>query len=294
MAMRQAEGRAARRRRGGDRPLTAGEKRLLCQFVACGAIFVTLVAAKLLLPAKMEALAQRLAPVFRRNIDVEAVFSAVGDALSKEGVAKSAEELYRAVFASGDARSAAEEEEESAAVSESPPAEEPTEEPVAETVETEAEADAPPPELAEAQPLPEGVSMERMALSFEYVTPVEGVVSSAFGYREHPTDGVERFHYGLDLAADTGTAVACFADGVVTATGESSSYGKYCTVRHEDGCTTLYAHCKCITAASGAHVAKGEKIAEVGQTGVATGPHLHFEVQKDGTYLNPLYYVGAA
>ena len=81
--------------------------------------------------------------------------------------------------------------------------------------------------------------------------------------------------------------------GTVTAVGESSSYGKYCIVAHEGGYSTLYAHCSRVTASSGTAVKRGQKIAEVGETGMATGPHLHFELQKDGVYLNPIYYVAA-
>ena len=100
-------------------------------------------------------------------------------------------------------------------------------------------------------------------------------------------EGEERFHYGIDLAADTGTAVSCFADGTVTAVGESSSYGKYCIVTHSGGYATLYAHCSRVTASSGAEVARGQKIAEVGETGMATGPHLHFELIADGVRRPP-------
>ena len=98
-------------------------------------------------------------------------------------------------------------------------------------------------------------------------------------------------HDGVDLAADTGTAIACFADGTVTAVGESSSYGKYCTVTHANGCTTLYAHCGRISVSSGAAVKKGEKLGEVGETGMATGPHLHFEITENGQLVNPLKYL---
>ena len=108
---------------------------------------------------------------------------------------------------------------------------------------------------------------------------------------QHPVEGEERFHYGVDLAANEGTEILCFADGTVTVVGESSSYGKYCMVEHAGGYSTLYAHCSRITVSSGAAVKEGQKIAEVGETGVATGPHLHFELQKNGTYLNPIYYV---
>ncbi|MBQ6985361.1 MAG: M23 family metallopeptidase, partial [Oscillibacter sp.] len=87
------------------------------------------------------------------------------------------------------------------------------------------------------------------------------------------------------------TEIVCFADGVVTATGESSSFGKYCTVEHGGGFTTLYAHCERVTATAGAAVRMGDKLGEVGATGQATGPHLHFALQREGIYLNPVYYL---
>lgn len=141
------------------------------------------------------------------------------------------------------------------------------------------------------QTLPEHVSLEQKVLGFDYCTPVMGTLSSDFGYREHPLEGEEKFHYGLDIAASEGTNIVCFADGTVTAVGESSSYGKYAIVAHGGDFSTLYAHCSKITVSSGAAVKEGQKIAEVGQTGEATGPHLHFEIHDGETYLDPVYYV---
>ena len=139
--------------------------------------------------------------------------------------------------------------------------------------------------------LPNNVSMEQSLLGFTYCTPVSGTITSSFGYREHPTEGAERFHYGIDLAADSGTKVSCFADGRIKAVGESSSYGKYVIVSHQGGYDTLYAHCSQIMVSAGAAVGLGETIAKVGETGMATGPHLHFELLRDNVYLNPVYYV---
>ena len=145
--------------------------------------------------------------------------------------------------------------------------------------------------LYTGQNLPENVGMQQVLLNFDYQCPVKGTLTSGFGYRQHPIDGAARFHYGADIAADTGTEIVCFADGVVTATGESSSFGKYCTVEHSGGFTTLYAHCSKVTAVSGAAVRMGDKLGEVGATGQATGPHLHFALQREGIYLNPVYYL---
>ena len=79
-------------------------------------------------------------------------------------------------------------------------------------------------------------------------------------------------------------------DGTVTAVGDSSQLGNYVTVSHAGAFTTLYAHCSRITASSGQQVALGDPIAEVGETGNATGPHLHFALQQDTVYLDPAYY----
>ena len=300
--------RTARRKR--EEPLGPRERRQLIQLVVCGGIFVLLVAAKLLLPSRMARLNDTLAQAMERNMDVQAVFSAVGRAFSGEsGVSGAVDEVYRAVFHPEEAGEALE----TAASISLPAAPDALEslraclpEDEAESVGTGAESggtESAETELMETaasgltyvlysdQNLPENVSMAQAILNFDYCPPVDGTLSSPFGYREHPVEGEGRFHYGVDLAADTGTEIRCFADGTVKAVGESSSYGRYCIVDHDGGCSTLYAHCSAVTVSSGAAVKRGEKIAEVGETGIATGPHLHFELQRDGIYLNPIYYV---
>ena len=139
--------------------------------------------------------------------------------------------------------------------------------------------------------LPEDVSLLQKSLGFAYVTPLTGSLTDGFGLRLHPVTQTEEFHYGLDIEAQTGAVIGSFAAGTVTAVGESSALGKYVTVAHENGFSTLYAHCSRITASSGQKVQPGDPIAEVGQTGLATGPHLHFELQHEMIYLNPIYYV---
>ena len=282
----------------------------LIRLVACGTIFVLLVAAKLALPARMERFNAKLAEALSRNMDVQAVFSAVGRGFAGD-TDSAAEEVYQAVFHPAEPNETAMET--ALPMPDEIPAMDTLREyqdtlPAAEQEETTAAPQAPEEQAAPVQAevstlayvlytdknLPEDVSLEQTILDFDYCTPVCGTLSSPFGYREHPVEGEERFHYGVDLAADTGTAVSCFADGTVTAVGESSSYGKYCIVTHAGGYATLYAHCSRITASSGAEVARGQKIAEVGETGMATGPHLHFELHENGVYLNPIYYVSPA
>lgn len=284
-----------RRKNRNGNALSPGERAALLRLVICSSIFVLLVAAKLLLPGKMAGINRTLAEAMERSIDVQAVFSAVGDLFTGDGSPEqAADEVYQAVFhpETETQKTAALVGTPSSSLSdlrdaqpETPPAGEANSDEELMTMDLVLYSD---------EELPENVSMRQAILGFDHVTPVRGALSSGFGYRAHPTEGEERFHYGVDLAADAGTAIACFADGTVTAVGESSSYGKYCTVTHANDCTTLYAHCSRIAVSSGAAVKEGETLGEVGETGMATGPHLHFELQKDGVYLNPIYYVETA
>lgn len=138
---------------------------------------------------------------------------------------------------------------------------------------------------------PENVSYEMPNIDFEYKSPLEAVITSPFGYRVHPEDRTVKFHYGIDMGAEQGSEVLAFADGEVQAVGDSSSYGNYIIVQHQNGIKTLYAHCSEIVAQQGASVSKSEVIAKVGDTGNATSSCLHFEIMRDGIYLNPEYYI---
>ena len=231
---------------------------------------------------------------------MQAVFSAVGGLFTKDGTpAEAADEVYRAVFhpegaetwqtaartADGAALTELRNWRDAEPLNTIPPA---GEDPAPEELETMDLV------LYSDEDLPENVSMRQAILGFDHETPVKGVLSSNFGYRDHPLRGRSGFTTAWIWQRIPVRPSPAFADGTVTAVGESSSYGKYCTVTHANGCATLYAHCGRISVSSGAAVKKGEKLGEVGETGMATGPHLHFELQKDGVYLNPIYYVETA
>lgn len=140
-------------------------------------------------------------------------------------------------------------------------------------------------------PLPDKVDTQKKEIAFPVTTPVFGRVSSEFGYRDHPIDGDTKFHYGVDIAASNGTGILCFADGVVESTGFSSIYGNYVRVLHKNGFLSFYGHCSKVLVKSGQSVKLGGKIALVGGTGHASGPHLHFEVRLGDAILNPMHYV---
>ena len=122
------------------------------------------------------------------------------------------------------------------------------------------------------------------------VAPVDSKrYTSYFGYRTNPISNEHSFHTGLDIAAPLGTKIKAAYGGTVRKTGEDSHSGKYIFLTHDDGFETFYCHCNEILAEQGAVIRQGETIAKVGSTGWSTGPHLHFEIRKDGTRLNPLW-----
>jgi murein DD-endopeptidase MepM/ murein hydrolase activator NlpD len=307
------------RREAESERMTPRERWRMAQLIICAAIFVSLVAVKLNMPAQFALVRQSVSEYLYSDSDYKSAFAIIGRAASgQESAAQAAGDLYTAVFApksgtvetsaaaekgrqgnlasllafsrhwtemdkyapicAGNSQSAmslslaAEDGEDDAASAESG----------AETVAASAPSD---------KDLPSDVCMEQKVLNISYVTPLKGTLSSPFGYREHPIEGEEKFHYGIDIAAGTGTAIGAFAAGTVSACGESTSLGKYVMVSHGGGITTLYAHCSKLCTSTGKNVRAGQKIAEVGATGLATGPHCHFQLEMNGTYLNPIYYV---
>lgn len=121
--------------------------------------------------------------------------------------------------------------------------------------------------------------------------PVMGRVTSSFGERTDPLGGEGEFHRGIDIAAGYGDAVRATADGVVQSAGMASGYGREIIVNHGHGMQTLYAHLSAITVAAGENVGRGQIIGYVGQSGRATGPHLHYEVRINDTPVNPHRYM---
>jgi murein DD-endopeptidase MepM/ murein hydrolase activator NlpD len=117
--------------------------------------------------------------------------------------------------------------------------------------------------------------------------PVSGRVTSGFGSRFHPILGYRRMHAGLDLAASYGSPIVAAADGRVVGAGWSGGYGNLVRIAHNGGIQTMYGHMSRIAARAGTFVHQGQIIGYVGSTGLSTGPHLHYEVLKNGSPVNP-------
>lgn len=123
------------------------------------------------------------------------------------------------------------------------------------------------------------------------VFPLDGTLTSAFADRESPiNEGENEFHLGIDIAPTLDTSVFASSDGVIETVATGSSYGNYIKIRHNDSLETLYAHLSEVYVERGQKVSAGEVIARAGDTGDATGVHLHFEVRVNGECVDPLEY----
>jgi len=124
-------------------------------------------------------------------------------------------------------------------------------------------------------------------------------ITSPFGWRIHPVYNTKKFHSGIDIGGNYGSPIMAAGAGVVIFVAKpvqgqntgGSGYGNYCIIDHGGGYTTLYGHCRSVYVKKGQHVKAGQRIAEMGSTGTSTGSHLHFEVRKDGSPVNPERYL---
>lgn len=240
-------------------PQKGGSTRRTCQLLVSAAVLLIVVTVKFTMPEVTQRYGGELLRLIGCDTDFAAVFSAAGRAVGGDDLSAAVNDAYVAVFGAGETHAA----------------------PVTDRSVV----------IYGTGTTPEIVNMLQQVLGFAYQKPVEGEITSSFGFREHPVAETERFHYGIDLACGEGTVIHAFADGTVTAVAESSELGKYVELTHTDGYTTLYAHCSRVNASSGQTVRMGDPIAEVGDTGDATGYHLHFELHQNNIYLNPIYYV---
>jgi len=136
------------------------------------------------------------------------------------------------------------------------------------------------------------LSEEALMLSHTpVVAPVVGVITDGYGPRLDPVTRRPAFHDGLDISVAIGTVVSAPADGVVVFANRDSGYGKMIKINHGYGYTTIYGHLEKFLVKEGSKVSRGQPIGKVGMSGRTTGPHLHYEVWKDGEKQNPLHYI---
>lgn len=121
--------------------------------------------------------------------------------------------------------------------------------------------------------------------------PVQGIITSSCGVRKNPVLGKEELHNGLDIAVPVGTDVAAVKSGIVTEVRNSPTYGNLVKFETKDGYEVMYAHLSEVLVQEGEEIKQGQAVAKSGNTGLTTGPHLHYSLWKDGELLDPMDYV---
>ena len=260
------------------------ERRGLIQMAVSLLLFLMVFAGQEAFPEQAVVWREELSALLRRNTDFRQVFLYVGESVAEEApVLETLDTVWTEVFGGGVL-----------------PMEEPDRQAVMSVRLELRQEHEPPVKKPELPPVPEkppeagdpvlSAVQQELGLS-ESVTPVLGVLTSGFGVREHPIDGESKMHDGVDIAADSGVDILAFADATVDYIGESPAYGMYLQLRHDNGVTTFYAHCSELCVRKGMTVKRGDVVAKVGDTGNTTGPHLHFEIKKDGKFMDPLLYI---
>ena len=127
----------------------------------------------------------------------------------------------------------------------------------------------------------------------DWLSPVEGVITSYCGERENPILHKQENHNGLDIAVPEGTDVIAVKSGTVTEVRTSATYGKVLEYETKDGYTVMYAHLSKVLVKQGEEIKQGQVVAKSGNTGLSTGPHLHYSLWNGGTLLDPMEYLSA-
>ena len=127
---------------------------------------------------------------------------------------------------------------------------------------------------------------EEIRAKISFIKPLEGTITSVFGWRNPTVSTVSKYHTGIDIAANQGTDIISATNGKVVLASSEGAYGNHLKIQIED-VIIIYAHCLTLNVKEGEEVNQGQVIAKVGSTGNSTGPHLHFEIRKENRYVNP-------
>ncbi len=274
--------------------LTPVERRRINQLVACLLIFGVVFLGRSTSLGPLTEFSNHIGTLIHQNMDFKGAFSKIGQSIAQgEPVAETFGILWTEVFGLGEKKGP----EGTEPLPETPPEVNPPSEETPADFQEPTPAETPVPEPAPAQapaatePPPTAAATVTQTAAKESVTPVLGVLTSGFGPRTHPIDGQWKEHDGVDIDAKEGTPILAYEAGQIEYVGESPSYGLYLQIRHDDGFASFYAHCSSISVKQGQWVAVGQEVAKVGQTGNVTGPHLHFELKKDGQRVDPVAYI---
>lgn len=127
---------------------------------------------------------------------------------------------------------------------------------------------------------------EEIKSKISFIKPLEGIITSGFGWRNPTVSTVSKYHTGIDIAADKGTDIISATNGKVILSSSEGAYGNHLKIQVEDT-VIIYAHCLSLEVKEGDEIYQGQVIAKVGSTGNSTGPHLHFEIRREDRYVDP-------
>jgi murein DD-endopeptidase MepM/ murein hydrolase activator NlpD len=153
-------------------------------------------------------------------------------------------------------------------------------------------------ELKQADPILSSINssdidIKSIKSQYVFATPLKGRISSPFGLRIHPITKKDEFHPGLDIVANKGTVICASLGGTVIEARKGQTFGNFIKIQSGKDITTVYAHCNKLLVKKGQKINRGQKIAEVGDTGLALGAHLHFEIWKAERPVDPIFIVSS-
>lgn len=246
-------------------------KKMLRQFIICVIIYISFYTIKNIPTLVPQEVMYKISDVLEYDINIQEVYENFNSYINSKSKEQNNEGLI----------------EETLAISDS-------EEIIEESVNNiNQESIKPAQAVEETQVIEESSSLSQMEIDAQYIKancsiikPLEGEITSRFGMRNPTVPTVPKYHTGIDIARVVGTVIISAIEGDVEVVSSQGDYGNHIKITNGE-VSTLYAHCSKIYVKQGDHIVQGQEIAEVGETGNVTGPHLHFEIRRNNQYVDP-------
>lgn len=246
-------------------------KKMLRQFIICVIIYISFYTIKNIPTLVPQEVMYKISDVLEYDINIQEVYENFNSYINSKSQEQNNEGLIEETLAVSD-----------------------NEEIIEESVNNiNQESIKPAQAVEETQVIEESSSLSQMEIDAQYIKancsiikPLEGEITSRFGMRNPTVPTVPKYHTGIDIARVVGTVIISAIEGDVELVSSHGDYGNHIKITNGE-VSTLYAHCSKIYVKQGDHIVQGQEIAEVGETGNVTGPHLHFEIRRNNQYVDP-------
>lgn len=246
-------------------------KKMLRQFIICVIIYISFYTIKNIPTLVPQEVIYKISDVLEYDINIQEVYENFNSYINSKSQEQNNEGLIEETLAVSD-----------------------NEEIIEESVNNiNQESIKPAQAVEETQVIEESSSLSQMEIDAQYIKancsiikPLEGEITSRFGMRNPTVPTVPKYHTGIDIARVVGTVIISAIEGDVEVVSSQGDYGNHIKITNGE-VSTLYAHCSKIYVKQGDHIVQGQEIAEVGETGNVTGPHLHFEIRRNNQYVDP-------